>query len=124
MSTQASPKPKATWDQKLQTFAAMYGPFTTKWDDFRSFREVEGFLEVYWPALNGRCPPLIEIDEKPRCAACGSRRPMFLRYLRDRNGLQHLVGQECYSRLVELKQVNHIDFNSPVPQFNSEDKAG
>jgi len=122
VSTQAPAKPKPTWEQKLETFAAMYGPFTTKWDEFRSFREVEGYLEVYWPALKAKCPPLIDKAEKPACAACGSARPMFLRYLTDRNGLKHMVGHECYSRLCELKLVSHIDFNSPIP--DSEDKAG
>jgi len=124
MTTQAPAKPRPTWDQKLETFAAMFGPFTTKWDDFRSFRVVEGLLEVYWPGLKAKLPPFIEIQEKPRCACCGSARPMFLRYLTDRNGCTHMVGHECYGRLCELKQVNHIEFNSPIPEFHSEDKAG
>jgi hypothetical protein len=114
MTTQAPIK--APWQNKVETFASMFGPFTTTWDDFRSFREVEGYLEVYWPAMQSKVPPLVEIDSKPRCACCGSARPMFLRYLTDRNNLKHLVGHECYSRLVELKLVNHIDFNSPIPE--------
>jgi hypothetical protein len=114
MTTEASIK--APWQKKVETFASMFGPFTTTWDDFRSFREVEGYLEVYWPAMQSKVPPLVEIDSKPRCACCGSARPMFLRYLTDRNNLKHLVGHECYSRLVELKLVNHIDFNSPIPE--------
>jgi len=120
MSTQTKTKP--TWQQKVDTFVAMYGPFTTRWDDFRSFRIVEGFLEVYWPGLQGKCPPLIEAEEKPRCACCGSARPMFLRYLTDRNGLKHMVGQECYSLLCEMKQIQHLDYASPIP--HSEDTAG
>jgi hypothetical protein len=123
MSTQTSEPRTLKWERKLETFVAMFGPFTTKWDEFRSFREVEGFLEVYWPGLTGISAPLIEVDEKPRCACCGSARPMFLRYLTDRNGLKHMVGHECYGRLCELKQVNHIDFDSQNYR-NSEDKAG
>jgi len=124
LNYQSLVKTRLPWEEKLARFANLFGPFTTRWDDFRSFREVEGYLEVYWPAMQSKIPPLVEMDSKPRCACCGSARPMFLRYLTDRIGDKHLVGQECYTRLVELKLVNHIDFNSPIPQFNSEDKAG
>ena len=123
MSTQAPAKTKLTWDEKLDLFVAMYGPFALTTNDYRTFKEVEGFLEVYWPGLHGR-PPLIERDEKPRCAACGSARPMSFRYLTDRSGLKHLVGEECYRRLHELKHVTLLDFVSPIPEPDSEDKAG
>ena len=122
MTTQAPTRPRLPWEEKLARFANLFGPFTTKWDEFRSFREVEGYLEVYWPAMQSKIPPLIDPDEKPRCACCGSARPMFIRYLTDRNGDKHAVGHECYGRLCELRQVNHIEFNSPIP--HSEDKAG
>jgi len=122
MATQAPVKP--TWPKKVQTFAAMYAPLTTRWDDFRSFREVEGFLEVYWPAQQGKCPPLIEIDQKPRCACCGSKRPMFLRYLTDRTGAKHLVGNECCRMLIEARQLRYLDLVMPHSRPDSEDKAG
>jgi hypothetical protein len=122
MSTQAPAKSKTTWQQRVETFAAMYGPFTSTWDQFRSFRLVEGFLEVYWPGLKSNLPPLIEIEDKPRCACCGSARPMFLRILTDRNGQTHMVGQECCSVLIERKQFRYTDYVSPIP--DSEDKAG
>jgi len=121
MSTTTKTKP--TWQQKVDTFVAMYGPFTTKWDEFRSFRIVEGFLEVYWPGLKGKCPPLIEMEGKPRCACCGSARPMFFRNLKDRIGYVHMVGHECYTILCQMKQVQHTDFASQCYR-NSEDKAG
>jgi hypothetical protein len=121
MSTQAPAKTKLTWEQKLNIFAGIYGPFTTTWDQFRSFRLVEGFLEVYWPGLKSNLPPLIEIEDKPRCACCGSARPMFLRILTDRNGQTHMVGQECCSVLIERKQLRYTDYVSPIP--DSEDKA-
>ena len=123
MSHQAQVKTRLTWGEKLDLFATMYGPFTLTTDDYRTFKEVEGFLEVYWPGLHAS-PPLIERDEKPRCAACGSHRPMSFRYLTDRSGLQHLVGEECYRRLHELKHVTLLDFVSPIPEPDSEDKAG
>jgi len=122
MSTQTKPKP--TWRQKVDTFAAMYGPFTTKWDQYRTFRIVEGFLEVYWPGMKSKIPPLIEIGEKPRCACCGSALPMSFRILTDRNGFTHMVGEECYLLLRHLKRVTFLDFVSPIPEPNSEDKAG
>ena len=113
MSTQTKTKPP--WQRKVDTFAAMYGPFTTKWDQWRTFRIVEGFLEVTWPGMQSKCPPLIEIDEKPRCACCGSRRPMTLRILTDRNGATHMVGKECAFLLNEMKMLNILDFVSPIP---------
>jgi hypothetical protein len=124
MSTQAPVKPKPTWQQKVETFAAMHGPLTRRWDDYRSFRIVEGFLEVTWPAMKSKVPPLIEMDDKPRCACCGSARPMFLYILKDRNAMTHMVGQECLLALSAMKQIHHTDFVSPIPQPNSEDKAG
>jgi len=123
MSRYAKVITKPTWDETLDLFAKMYGPFTLTINDYRIFTEVEGFLEVYWPGQHGRSP-LIERDEKPRCAACGSRRPMSFRYLTDRSGLKHLVGDECYRRLHELKHVTLLDFVSPIPEPDSEDKAG
>ena len=113
MPTQTPAKTK--WEQKVDTFAAMYGPFTTKWDQWRTFRVVEGFLEVTWPGMKSKIPPLIEIDEKPRCACCGSRRPMVLRILTDRNGATHMVGQECYHLLNSTGMVKILDFVSPIP---------
>jgi hypothetical protein len=109
-------KPKPTWEQKLEAFAAMYGPFTWRWNEYRTFRHVEGLLEVFWPGIQSKLPPLIEIDDKPRCACCGSFRPMSMRYLTDRNGEKHLVGEECYLRLHELHHVTLPDFVSPIPQ--------
>jgi len=123
MSHYVKTKTKLTWDETLDLFVKMYGPFTLTTNDYCTFTEVEGFLEVYWPGIHSR-PPLIERREKPRCAACGSTRPMRFRYLTDRNGLKHLVGEECYRRLHELKHVTLLDFVSPIPQSNSEDKAG
>jgi hypothetical protein len=122
MSTQTTTKP--TWRQKVDTFAAMYGPFTTKWDQYRTFRIVEGLLEVYWPGMKSKCPPLIEIDAKPRCACCGSALPMSFRILTDRNGSTHMVGEECYRLLHELRHVTFLDFVSSIPEPNREDKAG
>jgi hypothetical protein len=113
MPTQAPVKPN--WQQKIDTFAAMYGPFTTKWDQWREFRIVEGFLEVTWPGMQSKVPPLIEMDAKPRCACCGSKRPMSLRILTDRNGATHMVGKECAFRLSEMKMLRIVDFVSPIP---------
>ena len=124
MATQAPPR--ATWQQKVDTFAAMYGPFTRKWSEYRSFRQVEGFLEVSWAGMQSKVPPLIEIEAKPRCACCGSARPMFLYYLTDRNGYKHLVGEECLLALRRLKMVQNLDCASQYWRDNhhSEDKAG
>ena len=123
MATQAPAKP--TWQQKVDTFAAMHGPFTRKWDDYRSFRVAEGFLEVTWAGMQSKVPPLIEIEDKPHCACCGSARPMFLYYLTDRNGYKHLVGEECLLALRRLNQVTNIDSASQNwRQHDSEDKAG
>ena len=124
MPYQTHVKTKLTWDETLDLFYRMYGPFTLTTNDYRTFKEVEGFLEVYWPGIGDRPLPLIERNEKPRCAACGSARPMSFRYLTDRNGLKHLVGEECYRRLHELKHVTFLDFVSPIPEPASEDKAG
>jgi hypothetical protein len=109
-------KTKLTWEDKVKRFAEKFGPFTTKWDDYRAFHLCEGFYEVRWPKGNEARPPLIELDEKPSCACCGSRRPLFMRYLTDRNGGRHLVGQECYSALCDMKLVKHLDFASPIPE--------
>jgi hypothetical protein len=119
MSYQQSVKVRLSWDEKLERFA-MIGPFTTAWDDYRAFTKVDGGYSVYYPRLGNAPHPLT--GEKPRCAACDSAKPLFFRYLRDRQGLMHLVGQECYSRLCEMKLVVHNDFVSPIP--HSEDKAG
>ena len=103
------------WQRKVSTFAAMYGPFTTKWDHYRSFRQVEGFLEVTWPRMESKVPPLIDTQSKPRCACCGSARPMSLRILTDRNGATHMVGEECYHLLNSIGMVKILDFVSPIP---------
>ena len=113
MSTK--PPATSTWERKLHTFAAMHGPFTTKCDQCRSFRLVEGFLEVTWPRMESRVPPLIEAEDKPRCACCGSARPMSLRILTDRNGATHMVGEECYRFLNSTGMVKILDFVSPIP---------
>jgi len=113
MTTQAPVK--SNWEQKVDTFAAMYGPFTTKWDQWRHFRIVEGLLEVTWPGMQSKIPPLIEIDEKPRCACCSTKLPMSLRILTDRNGATHMVGKECAFRLNEMKMLKILDFVSPIP---------
>lgn len=118
MTPQAPAKPRPTWQQKLETFAAMFGPFTWRWNEYRTFRVVEGYLEVFWPGMQSKVPPLINPDQKPRCACCGSALPMSLRYLTDRNGDKHLVGEECYRKLHELRHVTLPDFVSPIPQFN------
>lgn len=124
MAYQALAKTKLTWEEKVDRFAQQYGPFSTRWDEYRTFTVVEGFLQVYYPRLAGQTPPLIEIDDKPRCACCGSARPMSFRILTDKSGYKPMVGEECYRRLCELHQVTHIDFVSPIPKPNSEDTAG
>jgi hypothetical protein len=118
MATESPVKPRPTWQKKIETFAALYGPFTWRWNEYRTFRLVEGYLEVFWPGMQSKFPPLITPDEKPRCACCGSALPMSLRYLTDRNGDKHLVGEECYRRLHELRHVTLPDFVSPIPEFN------
>mgnify|MGYP001025137319 CR=1 FL=1 len=37
---------------------------------------------------------------RPPCAACGSYRPYFFATLLDKDGNQHLVGWNCYQRLI------------------------
>ena len=123
MAYQQLAKTTLTWEETLDLFARVHGPFTLTTDDYRTFTEFEGFLEVYWPGCH-QPRPLIERDEKPRCAACGSPRPMSFRYLTGPGGLKHLVGEDCYRRLHELKYVTLLDFVSPIPKSDSEDKAG
>jgi len=113
MSYQTLVKTKLTWEDKVQRFADQYGPFTTKCEDYRTFTLVEGFLEVRWPGVDRNRPPLIEVDEKPRCACCGSKRPMSLRYLTDRNGAKHLVGVECSRALNFRGQLKYLDLVMP-----------
>ena len=107
------PQTKTTWERKVHTFAAMFGPFTLKWDSYRHFREVEGFLEVTWPRMESKIPPLIETEQKPRCACCGSARPMSLRILTDRNGATHMVGDECFHLLNSIGMAKFLDLVMP-----------
>ena len=113
MSYQTLVKTKLTWEDKVQRFADQYGPFTTKCADYRTFTLVEGFLDVRWPGVDPNRPPLIEPDEKPRCACCGSKRPMSLHYLTDRNGAKHLVGVECTRALNFRGQLKYLDLVMP-----------
>lgn len=115
MAYQSLVKTKLAWQEKVDRFASLYGPFSTKCDQWRTFRLVEGFLEVTWPGMQSTCPSLIEIGEKPRCACCGSSRPMALRILTDRNGATHMVGKECAFLLNEMKMLSILDFVSPIP---------
>jgi len=111
MSYQTLVKTKLPWEDKVQRFADQFGPFTTTCDDYRTFTLVEGFLEVRWPGVKD--PPLIEVEEKPRCACCGSKRPMSLQYLTDRNGYKHLVGVECARALNSRGQLKYLDLVMP-----------
>jgi len=107
MTTQAPIK--LPWQKKVETFASMFGPFTKKWDSYRSFRIVEGLLEVTWPGMKSKIPPLIDPEDKPRCACCGSKRPMSLYILTDRNGATHMVGEECLLALHRINQLSTVD---------------